>query len=106
MRWKILENDGNAYIAPDSFPNCIFCGTQLVLHDFYARYSTLHDFYHCDVHLKCPSCSWYVTFGVPITREEFEKLSKSKYHGRILKDELLDLGFDVVRKRLESWGYW
>jgi len=104
MEWIIREVNGNAIIEPTEDKECHFCKTKLILHDFYPQKS--YNFFHADVHLKCPECSWWVTFGVPISEADFNKLSRSKYAKKPLTHELLELGLKQVEKRLKTFGYW
>ena len=103
--WTITKIGEHFIIKPDFEVKCPVCGHKAILHDFRASEHSTEHFYHCDVHFKCINCSFFMTFGVPLSREEYEKLSNSKLNGKILKEaELLDL--KEVEKRLKSWGYW
>ena len=106
--WNIVDRDGNAVVLPGKPFYCPLCGGNLLLHDFRAYYQTTYDFYHVDVHLKCPHCGFFLTFGIPITEEEYKRLVKSKYHGRVLKWELREIynENEEIKERLEKWGYW
>lgn len=108
--WKITETNKGTIIIPSRVLHCVFCGEPLLLHDFICSKNFSFDFYHCDVHLKCPNCNWFVTFGVPITEEEYNKLVKSPLHHRILKWEIVDLvkekDKEKIEERLKSFGYW
>jgi len=109
-KWDIIFIDGHAVPVPKFDAKCPFCGTQLLLHDFRVYNQVAHKFLHCDVHLKCPNCGFFLTFGIPISGEEYELLRKSKFHGRILKWELTEIYSDEekewIKKKLEQWGYW
>ena len=105
--WELREVEGDHIIAPTVDLRCPLCNEPLLLHDFRA-YRASQGFFHVDVHMKCPKCSLWLTFGVPIDREEFDKLRRSKYHDKILLWEVLRLApiSEEVAKRLERWGYW
>ena len=109
-KWKIVETEKGAAIVPTFELKCPFCGTTLILHDFAAYHNKIHNFYHVDIHMKCPNCSWWTTFGVPITKEEYEKLSKSPLNRKILRWELTKIlnneDKEKIEERLRSWGYW
>ena len=115
----VVDIDGNAVIIPKEPFYCPFCGKMLILHDFIPAMHKYPDgrpdLRHCDVHMKCPGCGFWVTFGVPITIEECERLSKSKYKVVTLRWELKEiyekLGINVdemkiVEERLRTLGYW
>lgn len=71
MKWVINDVNGNAVILPSEPLYCPICGEELLLHDFrcYAhRYPDGQpELRHCDVHLKCPGCGLWLTFGVPVS---------------------------------------
>ncbi len=103
-RWRIEKLD-DYIIMPTMDFKCPFCGHRLYLHAFHAS-GPSYGFYHCDVHMKCPNCSGFFTFGVPISKDEFLLLSKSKYNHHIFSKDITLLYGDEVKDRLESWGYW
>jgi len=108
--WKIDREKKIIYPAKPLL--CPFCQTQLILHDFSPLYTRRYNFFHVDIHMKCPNCSFWVTFGVPVTEADYVLLMSSPYKGKVLKDELLEMNIlnskesDLIRKRLESIGYW
>ena len=111
--WIVKEVNGSHVILPKQPMYCPVCGSPLLLHDFRAyrhRYPEGQpELRHCDVHMKCIHCGLWLTFGVPITYEELEKLQKSKYHGKTLRWELREIyreEYKAVEKRLEALGYW
>ena len=112
VAWTVRHVNGNAILVPDKPLYCPICANILVLHDFYCYHGR---FYHCDVHMKCLGCSLYLIFGVRVTYSEYRELTRSRYHGRTLLHELLELkdvlylsdnDIQVVRERLKRWGYW
>ncbi len=105
--WVIDYIEGKAVFRPAREFICPFCGEVMYLHDFRAYRSTDlqgNYFYHCDVHLKCPRCSFWATFGVPISKEEYDKLLASKLNGKILIYQYKD--DEKLSKRIKEWGYW
>ena len=106
--WKIVEVNGDYVILPEHEVVCPVCGGEVLLHDFSCKYQASFSFYHCDVHMKCLNCGFFMTFGVPVSREDYEKLTKSKYHAKILKWELREIvrDFRKVEERLRRLGYW
>ena len=110
--WKIVETKHGAVVKPKREFKCPFCGHKLLLHQFHVNFQPVKKFYHVDIHLKCPVDGFFVTFGVAISKEEYEKLSKSKMNGVDLTDELLEVeelseeDEEIIRKRLEQIGYW
>jgi len=117
--WAIFELDGNLIILPVVRVLCNtlredgFCYGELLLHDFRCyrhRIPGQTDHVHCDVHLKCPRCGAYYTFGLAIPPEYLSKLQSSRFHGRTLRMELLDIYGDKlpreVVEKLRNWGYW
>jgi len=126
-KFEVFEKKGDAIMLPTVTFKCPFCGTPLVMHQegVYEYRRTMivktdkgeerkvKQFYHCDIHMKCPSCDWFTVFGVPVSKDEFEKLKKSKWIGVIFTEELLndltDLNEDekkVIEERLKALGYW
>ena len=96
-------------VLPTSEINCPICGGKLILHDFRCYKHTNQDpiHKHCDVHFKCRDCDFFMTFGLPVSEDAFNKLSQSKYHGRLLRWELENFYEDeVIRERLKMLGYW
>jgi len=107
--WIIRDTEHGKVIVPKKPILCPICGEVMLLHDF-ACYKHTSGFKHADIHVKCPYCSFWATFGVPISEEEFEELTKSPLHKQILKWELTNLVDEEVRgdleARLKKWGYW
>lgn len=114
MRWVVRDTPKGAVIVPEKALYCPFCGRRMLLHDFRAIHQRGYpggEFWHADVHLKCPNCSFWATFGVPIGPEEYGRLSKSRLNGRLLRWDLVEAGLlgdegEEVRRRLEALGYW
>ena len=124
--WKIVETKKGAVILPKrgfkgpdyECPEfrCCQCGHKLYLHHFTTGYEPVKKFYHVDVHLKCPLDSHFVTYGVAISKEEYDRLSKSKLNSvdltnehlevEELNEELSEEDEKIIRKRLEQMGYW
>ena len=107
-----MSVQGKHIIKPDEPMPCPICGHPLILHDF-NPFKSAWGFYHCDVHMKCPNCSLWLTFGVPISEEDFRKLFNSPLKSKVLTREVLDLIGEVeddvkreVEERLRRWGYW
>jgi len=108
--WKIVDTKHGKVILPEEPLLCPFCGTEMLLHDFKCVRQVPGGFFHCDVHVKCPKCSFWATFGVPVTKEIHDELTKSPLHGKIIREELSSLVtgkvWDRVAERLKRWGYW
>ena len=113
--WEVVKTKYGYIIKPKEIIYCPLDGTPLLLHDFRVSYEPVKKFYHCDVHMKCPKCSIWLTFGVPIGRDEFEKLKSSSLHGKTITHEVLEyLKYvnlskeeeEEIKKRLKSWNYW
>jgi len=112
-KFAVFEKEGHKIMLPTEEFKCPFCGTPLVIHqEIVAKYPR-KNFTHCDVHMKCPRCDWFTVFGVPISKEEYDELSKSKWVGVVFTDELInnltDLNDDekkIIEERLKSLGYW
>ena len=105
--WKIIEYKGDYIIFPKINFYCPFCANELLIHDFCPYYNGV--FYYCDVHMKCINCSFWCTFGVRISEEEYRKLVNSKFKAKTLLHELKDLyppHKDEIAERLKNWGYW
>jgi len=108
--WVIDEREKIIY--PKTPLICPFCRTSLILHDFSPLYTRRYNFFHVDIHMKCPNCSFWATFGVPISSADYELLMSSPYKGKVLKDELFKMQIltaeetVLIRKKLESLGYW
>ena len=101
MIWEISENG----IKPKRQLKCPICGDKLILHDFSVNYNSFNKIYHADVHMKCVNCSFFATFGIPLSKEQFEMLRKSKLSGRILKEEVMNED-ERIAERLKKLGYW
>ena len=111
--WKIIKFKDTLIPWPSEDLFCPFCGSKLWLHDFFVRKydSRGQRFYHVDVHMKCPECSFYATFGVPLSVEDYERLRTSSFEGRVLINEIKELYRDEddhvkLAERLRRWGYW
>ena len=102
--WEIKKDDKwGAY--PRFFLRCYFCGTELV-----PRHSVLHKVlknksHALDVSYKCPNCDWYVTFGIPITKEEFESIYRAR-NGYVYEPEEIWQNKEKVKSKLKALGYW
>ena len=105
--WKLEEFDGDYIIVPTKTLFCPFCGEEMLLHDYMVAQASAKQggFLHADVHMKCPYCDFWCVFGVPITKDEFEKLRKSKWHRKILRKEILKFK-ENMKEKLEQFGYW
>lgn len=109
-KWSIVETTQGYAIWPSpELLKCVKCGGKMVLHDFAARKSS--NIYHCDVHLKCLECSYWETYGVPLSEEEYKILSSSPLNFRIaLREELIPIlpesEAKIVAERLKKMGYW
>ncbi len=108
--WEIREVKGYYVIVPVEQWICPICSNEFVLHDFFPHHQRTWSFYHCDVHLKCRYCGFWATFGVPISREEFDVLHRSPLARRPLRWELKDIIapelYRRIEERLARWGYW
>jgi hypothetical protein len=108
MLWEVVKLD-DYIIRPVKQRMCPIRGYHLLLHDFRA-WRAAQGFHHVDVHMKCVNCGLYLTFGVPISEDDFKKLLNSRYNGKILTDKVLELTPEDLReeveRRLRSWGYW
>jgi len=108
--WKVKKTDQGYIILPSKPIYCPICGERLLLHDFRVYHQPVYGFYHCDVHVKCMNCSLWLIFGVPISREEFEKLKNSALHGKVLKKPLDEFLTEEEKRKIEErvkkWGYW
>ena len=109
MKWKVVEVEGGAIVVPEQELTCPICGYPLLMHDFRAARAS-QGFYHVDVHMKCPNCSLWLTFGIPISEGDFEKLVNSPYNSKILTSEVLKVTPEDIKnevaERLRKWGYW
>jgi len=109
--WEIKIVNGNAIIVNKIPFHCPQCKVELIYHDFLVGRSP-QGFYYCDIHFKCPVCGYHETHGVVIGEKEYELLRKSKYHGKVLTKELIELNLipwdmiNTIRERLKRWGYW
>lgn len=94
--------------------NCPFCGTELELRRRTIQKSQPSDnptpddptIYARDELYKCPNCYYVATFGIPISKEEYEK-TKEAWGGHRIEDYWLnERGDDTkVQERLEALGY-
>ena len=114
-----MEVNGDYVIVPVEPLYCPFCNHKMILHDF-APYEHRYpdgrpELRHVDVHMKCPACGFWCTFGVPVTKEELERLKRSRYAFKTLRWELDDIyrnvsGYEkesqIVKERLKVLGYW
>lgn len=105
--YKIVKFKGDYIILPTEEKKCPFCDHKMLFHDF-AVFNSLWGWYYCDLHLKCASCGFYATFGIPLGEEEFLKLINSRWHQKVFDIEIVELypEEEKVKERLESWGYW
>ena len=112
MIWEVRETKLGVAILPRQPLQCPICGGFLLLHDFRCYDERAHGFRHIDIHMKCPECGFFATFGLPISKEDWERLRKSPLHGRVLKEEAVELAEELGLKvgegaeHLRSWGYW
>ena len=112
--WKVVKTKKGYAIIPKREFRCPFCGRKLILHHFTVSQDAIKRFYHADVHLKCPEDGFFTTFGIAISKEDYEKLRSSPLHGKTLTDELLEIeeielseeDEEIIRKRLKQLGYW
>ena len=111
--WKIVETEQGKVIVPTIGMYCPFCNHPLMLHDFKCYNQKVLNFIHCDIHMKCPYCGSFNTFGIPISEEEYKQLSSSELHGKVLKniEEIREIisspsEYEKVVEKLEKWGYW
>lgn len=93
--WRVKDTKLGAVIIPEDLIKCPICGSILLLHDFRCYYHRGIELRHCDIHMKCPRCGFFATFGVPISEEEFRKLSSSPLHGKVLREELVKVWGEI-----------
>jgi len=114
--WKIVETSLGHVILPTIDLRCPFCKEKLLLHRFVCFYQSSYDFKHADVDMKCPNCEYFVKFGVPISEEEYEILTKSKLHRIVLNKKIILEIAEIqqleqeqqkeIERRLKALGYW
>ncbi len=110
--WEIVDTEKGVIIRPKQDFECPICHHELILHDFWVGKDAKKNFHHVDVHMKCPHCSFYSTFGIAISKEQYEILKNSPLHATTLTDELTDIvelseeDEKIIRKRLKELGYW
>ena len=114
--WRLYEIDGNLIIMPEKEPICsaIYgdepCYGILLIHDFSCYYHPQKNICHCDVKLRCSKCGRYYINPVALPKELLDRIRKSKYHGKILREELKEIyGNNLpkeVEDRLKSWAYY
>jgi len=105
---NIVETEKGAAPVPSEVPECEFCGSKMLLHDFTLRDEKLL------LRIKCLKCSFLKRDEVTISEAERDALGRSQLLGKVLLKGEVELvaryfGRDVeetVRKQLESWGYW
>jgi len=83
--WK-FTGDAESVMEADFIPYCIFCGSEME-----AAFTRLQQFHlhpweedespiaHAlDIVVKCPNedCGWNSVFGVPVTKEDYDKASQ------------------------------
>lgn len=109
----------NGIPIPNTPKLCLFCGTRLVLHRFisiYAHPPNQKEYItHVDINLKCPKCSWWTLFGIPINQKELKIFQASEFHDKVLIDDIIEISelyeLDTInqteiKKRLKDLGYW
>ncbi len=114
-KWMILDTPHGAVPIPTTTLKCPLCGHKLVIHDFNPVYHPKEGFQHCDVHVKCINCGLWLTFGIPLSKEEYDKLNESPLKIKTLRHKLLFPEFDklftqeekqIIIDRLTKLGYW
>ena len=114
--WTVkCRAENECYPYPEKPLYCPLCGNPILLHDFRAYRST-HGFYYCDVHAKCTYCGLYLTFGIPLDPNDYNRLVNSRYHGKIMTKEIQEILSEIeelniedkkrVSDRLACLGYW
>jgi len=116
--WAVYIINGEAIPLPKKKLLCTslteegFCYGEMLIHDFrcYKHIYVKPAHIHVDVHVKCPKCGYWRTYGLAVPEKIAALLSKSKYHGKVLRSELAEIyGEKIDRKvieRIKSWGYW
>lgn len=95
----IVENNKVIDIKNDKISLlCPFCGSGMQPHNIGKLHKPLAGF-AIDFAFKCPNCSFYATFGVPLPPEKAEKIKKYERQAIIPEKE-------IIEERLRSWGYW
>ena len=108
--WKVVKINNDYIIVPTQPLFCPICSHRILIHDFRAYYSA-QKFYHCDIHAKCSYCGLYLTFGIPISADEYARLRSSRLHGKVITHEILNIIEEkelqeTIREKLRTWGYW
>lgn len=79
-----LEGVGTVPVCRELY--CLICGKEMLLYYFRTYRITEPELsYYAEIQAKCPACGLYLSFGLPITREEYLKLKKSNWHGRTIR---------------------
>jgi len=82
---------------------CSVCGGSLLVHGFFVNEALMR----LTINLKCLYCGLFVSVARHLTKKDLSKLPERSVP--ILKTKLYDLNpeiYEIVRRRLESWGYW
>lgn len=119
--WGLYEVNGHLIpLLDDPRWMCPVHLEPLLIHDFSA-FKDSRGFCHIDAHVKCPRCDWFQTFGIRFKCDDdlLQRVRRSKYHGKVLIDELIELmpiikmvislSDDTIRyveETIRSWGYW
>ncbi|RLB80118.1 MAG: hypothetical protein DRH17_12520 [Deltaproteobacteria bacterium] len=116
--WAVYIVNGEAVPLPKKKLLCTtvtedgWCTGEMILHDFrcYKHTTMKPELVHVDIHVKCPKCGYWRTYGLAVPEKIAGMLARSKYHNRVLRDELPEIyGGKIdkqVVKRIKAWGYW
>lgn len=99
MDWTISVKNGKLVVKPPKYCSlvCPFCWGDMLLHHIKVHNS--FGGWAVDIMYKCPRCGYAAVFGVAIPEEKAKELME-------FSRKLVEHDEEVVKKRLESWGYW
>ncbi len=110
--WNITDTPLGKIPLPTQPKKCVFCNTTLLLHRFTANHNPALNIKHCDINMKCPTCGWFVTFGVSLSTTEHTILSGSPLNTKTITTEaptiaeIQGIPTEDIKKRLKDVGYW
>jgi len=99
--WTLIVQDKTLIVEPPLELKCPFCQDIMILHHVGSVHEPGHySGFAIDLFYKCPTCSFFCVFGVPLTKEQANYLKN--YHHQ----KGLDYNQYKLAERLKNLGYW
>ena len=108
-KWKLT--DSIIGVEAKTPFQCPFCHVDMILRRSTMTANKELDFVnpHFDIYYKCPICGLFLGWGVPVPLEYYQTIKRLRQQqgiGRVYAPKDTWQHHELLKKRLETLGYW